>query len=509
VIVPETAAADQAGFPILGLLVFLPLIGGLILPVLPAEFARRAAIMVAILELGLAVLVVALFRPDVAGMQLVERVDWMPSAGIGYHVGVDGISVLFIPIVTLLTLAVLLSASSVLQAMTTPILSALLVLEATILGVFVAVDLVLFFIFWEVMLVPTYFLIRAAGIGRERQEVAARYVMYMLIGSAPLLVGIILLGINHQQVTGGSTGGRYSFDLIDLLAVPVSMDLQLVVLGLFAIAFAVKGPLVPFHGWLPATLLHGPAGLGVFLLGVKVGLYGFLRIGLPLVPDAAREFAWALAAVGLLGLLYGALIAIVQTNIRRMLAFAGISHVGLAALGISAMSPQGVQGALLLMVNLGLAASGLLLVSGFIYARMSTTDAAGLGTGLARSVPRLAIVCFILGLASIGVPGTSGFPGELLIMLGAFRAHGALGLIAVIGVVLSAVAFLAVFERTFLGPERRTVPPIPDLRPRELAVGVMLSVAVISVGIFPGPLLDRTRLAVDAFVERISEGASP
>ncbi|HEV8053288.1 MAG: NADH-quinone oxidoreductase subunit M [Chloroflexi bacterium] len=507
--VPETAAADQAGFPILSLLVFLPMIGGLILLLLPAGLARRAAIVLATLELGLSVLLVLLFRPEVPGMQLAERVAWVPSAGIGYHVGVDGISVLFIPIVCLLTLAVLLSASSALQAMTTLALSALLVLEATIVGVFVAVDLALFFIFWEAMLVPTYLLIRLSGIGRERQEVAARYVMYMLVGSAPLLIGIVLLGINHQQVTGGSAGGRYSFDVIDLLAVPVSMDLQLVVLGLFAFAFAVKGPLVPFHSWLPSTLLHGPAGLGVFLLGFKVGLYGFLRVGLPLVPDAAREFAWALAAVGLLGLLYGALIAIAQTNIRRMLAFAGISHVGLAALGISAMSAQGVQGALLLMVNLGLATTGLLLVSGFLYARMGTTDAGGLGTGLARSVPRLAIVCFILGLASIGVPGTSGFPGELLIMLGAFRAHGALGLMAVVGVVLSAMAFLAMFERTFLGPERRTVPPLPDLRPRELAVGVVLSVAVLLVGIFPGPLLDRTELAVDAFVQRINEGAVP
>jgi len=501
----EVPAAQQIGFPILSVLIFLPLAFAVFLNLIEDDnVARRAAFVGGALELLLAIVMVLNFIPGVSDIQFVERADWIPAAGVGYHLGVDGISVLFIPLSAFLTLMVMLTSWSSIRFRSKPYLSALLVLQAATIGIFASLDLFLFFVFWELILVPSYLLIRLWGIGTQRGYAALKYVMYMLAGSTPLLVGIVLLGINHQNATGA-----LSFDLVALLTVPVAPELQTVIFFLLAFGFAVKAPLFPFPTWVPTALMEGPVGMSVMLVGLKLGLYGLLRFVMPLLPEAASQWAWLMVGLGVIAVVYGALIALVQPNLRRLLAFASIGHVGLAVLGLFALNVQGIQGAVMLMLNLGLATTGLLFMAGFLHARTGSSELTALG-GVGRHVPLMATFFFIIGLAFIGVPGTSGFPGEFLILLGAFDANWVVATVAVLGVILNAALFLRYFERAFLGPVTRdAVRKLQDLRPREAIVAVTLGFLVLAIGIFPNPILSITQGSVQALAERLEQGSMP
>jgi NADH-quinone oxidoreductase subunit M len=503
VILQEVSAAQQIGFPILSVMIFLPLAMAFVLNLIEDErIARTMALVVAGLELLLALIVVVSFTPGVSDIQFAERIGWMAAAGVSYHLGVDGISVLFLPLTALLTLLVMVSSWSTTRFRPKPYLTALLVFEAVTIGIFTSLDLVLFFVFWELILVPSYILLRLWGIGPQREYAALKYVMYMMVGSAPLLMGIVLLGINHYHVAGS-----LSFDLAVLLRAPVAGEMQTVIFFLLAFGFAVKGPLFPFHTWLPRALMEGPLGMSVLLVGLKLGVYGMLRFAIPLVPEAASEWAWLMVVLGVIAVLYAALIALVQRNLRRLLAFASVGHVGLAIMGLFALNVQGLQGALMLMLNLGIATTGLLFLAGFLHARTGSSELSAFG-GLGRHVPLLATFFFIIGLAFIGVPGTSGFPGEFLILLGAFAAHGALAAIAVLGVILNAALFLWYYERAFLGPVTRdAVRGLRDLRPREVIAAATLAGLVLGIGLFPDPLLRMTSGSVQAVVERVEQGS--
>lgn len=503
-ILNEVSAAQQIGFPILSILIFLPVAWAILVNFIEDDrLARRVAVAGASLELLLAAIMTFNFNPGVSDIQFGERIDWMPGTGVGYHVGVDGISVLFVPLTAFLTLMVMLSSWSSVRFRPKPYLIALFALEATTIGIFTALDLVLFFVFWELILVPSYFLIRLWGIGPQRDYAALKYVMYMLAGSVPLLAGIVLLGLNAYDVQE-----TYSFDFPTLLTMAVPPERQTLIFFLLVLGFAVKGPVFPFHTWLSTALMEGPVGLSVMLVGLKLGIYGLLRFAIPLVPEAAQEWAWLMTVLGLIAILYGALIALVQPNLRRLLAFASVGHVGLALLGLFVLNVQGLQGALLLMINLGIATTGLLFLTGFLHARTGTSELAAFG-GVARQIPRLATFYFIIGLAFIGVPGTSGFPGEFLILLGAFRAHWAVAAIAVLGIILSAAFFLSSYERVFFGPVTRgTVRGLQDLRPREAIIAVAMGVLVLWIGLFPNPLLTMSRGSVQAVVERIEQGSA-
>ncbi|MBA3309877.1 MAG: NADH-quinone oxidoreductase subunit M [Nocardioidaceae bacterium] len=499
----EITAAEQVGFPILSTLVFLPTAIMVVLVFIRNELAlRRVALTGAVVVLALSLVLTATFRRGVTDFQFVEQLPWVESMGLSYHLAVDGVSILFVPLTALLVVIVMLSSWTSVRHQPKAYLMALLAFETAAIGVFTSVDLILFFVFWELILIPTYVLTKVWGDGPQRGHAALRYVLSMLLGSAALLVGFILLGVSYRSTAG--SGGALSFDLLVLMDATVSPGTQSAVFFLLAFAFALKAPLFPLHAWMPAILQQGPIGMAVLLGGLKMGVFGFLRFVMPLVPDAFAKWSWLIAGLGVAAVLYGALIALVQPDLRRLIAFASISHVGLAMLGLSSLNAAGLQGTLFLLVNLGLVSTAMLLVAGFVHQRVGSTDLSSLG-GLAQRAPALTTFALLASLGALALPGTSGFPGEFLILLGAFRAHGWLATIAVFTVILSAAYVLVFFERGFHGRVRSTiVAATVDLRPREAVSVCILGVAIVGFGFFPAALLDYSSASVDDLVNRLN-----
>lgn len=503
----EITAAEQVGFPILSTLVFLPVLTMIGVAFMRSERAvRRVALLGASVVLGLSLVLMVRFEGGTTDFQFAEQFPWVEAIGVSYHLAVDGVSLLFVPLTALLVVVVMLSSWSTVRHQPKAHLMAVLAFETAAIGVFTAVDLILFFVFWELMLVPTYVLIKVWGDGPARGRAAQRYVLSMLLGSGALLVGFVLLGVNQRSAPG--SGGMLSFDLLALMDSTVPIGTQTAVFFLLAFAFALKAPMFPFHSWMPATLMEGPIGVAVFLAGLKMGVFGFLRFVLPLTPEAFATWSWLIALLGVVAVLYAALIALVQVNLRRLLAFASISHVGLAMLGLSSLNAPGVQGALFLILNLGLVSTAMLVTAGFVHRRVGSTDAMALG-GLAQRAPALATFALIASLGAVGLPGTSGFPGEFLILLGAFRAHGWATAIAVTTVILAAAYVLVFFERAFHGRIRGTaVGAADDLRPREAIIAGVLGAAIVALGFFPRAVLDYSSASVDDLVDRLAPASA-
>ncbi len=501
------STADPIGFPILSALILLPLVWALVLPFLrEARTVRVVALAGAGLELVLASIVLAVLRPEDAGMQLVERAIWIPSLNVHYLLGIDGIAALFPPLTALLFCGVILASWTSIQTMPRLYFALLLALESFTMGVFCALDLVLFFLFWELTLVPIYFLISLWGIGPERRFAATKYTLFMLAGGVPLLFAILLLGFHHASAVGVPVPEGLSFDYLILLERPLPASWQTAVFLLLFFGFAVKAPLFPFHTWLPTVLREGPVALSAVLVGLKLGVFGILRFALPLAPTAAREYFWLMAALGGFGAIYGALVALRQANLRKLLAFSSVSHVGLVVVGLAAMNVQGVQGAIFQLVNFGVVAGGLMLLAGFLHHRLGTTDLASLG-GLAKPLPLLAAFFLLLGMASIGLPGTNGFVAELLILLGILQVSPGLAFVALGGVILSAAYFLGFYQRAFLGPVANPdLASTIDLRPRELLVAGVLGALVLAGGFFPHWVQNVTASAANAWVARLAVG---
>src|SRR5574341_593059 len=434
-----------SAFPILSCILFLPVAGAAVLWLFDDEdMVRTSALTIALVELALSLFVLLRFVPDSAAMQFAEHVRWIPALGISYHLGVDGISVLFVGLTAFLTVLIVLYSWDTVRHQLKGYFMALLALETTTMGIFVSIDLILFFVFWELMLIPSYFLIKLWGSGVDRQYAALKYVLYTLLGSVFMLVGFVLLDLNyHDWALSHGVEPPYSFDFLQLLTTPVSADRQVLIFWLIFLGLAFKAPIFPFHTWLPDALMEGPIGMAVILAGVKLGTYGFLRFSLPLLPEASKSkgVVTVVMVLALIAIVYGAIVALIQPDLRRLLAFSSISHLGFCVLGVFALNFQGLQGSLLTMINLGFSTAGLFFIAGFLYQRRQNTLLASFG-GLAKMVPLLATFFLIIGLASIGLPGTNGFVGEFLILLGAFRAHWAYGAIAVTGVILGAAYFL-------------------------------------------------------------------
>src|SRR5688500_15181069 len=437
-------------FPILTCLLFFPLVGAAVLWLFDDEdLIRTSALTITLVDLALAVFVLMRFVPDSPAMQFVEHVRWIPALGMSYHVAVDGISVLFVGLTAFLTVLVFIYSWDTIRYQTKLYMMALLALETTTMGVFVSLDLILFFVFWELMLIPSYFLIKLWGGGAERHYAALKYVLYTLLGSVFMLVGIALLDINyHNYATLHHMDQSYSFDLLELLAVPVPLNQQLLIFWLMFMGFAFKAPVFPFHTWLPDALVEGPIGMAVMLAGMKLGTYGFLRFTFPLLPDASKsEGVVAIVMVlALTAILYGAVVALVQSDFKRLLAFSSISHLGFVVVGLFALNFQGLQGSLLTMINLGFSTAGLFFMAGFLSTRQQSSHLSAFG-GFAKQVPLLATFLLLIGMASIGLPGTNGFVGEFLILLGAFKAKWWYGAVAVLGVIFGAAYFLWYYER--------------------------------------------------------------
>ncbi|HVF31908.1 MAG TPA: NADH-quinone oxidoreductase subunit M [Acidimicrobiales bacterium] len=497
--VDQVMAADQVGFPVLSVLVALPAIAAAVLAVFRG---RQAATAVAIGGAGataaLAAFVALRFSAGVPDVQFVERSR--PLLGVSWHLGVDGVNVLFVPLVALLGLLVVVYAYTARERDVHRFAIATLILEASTLGAFVALDLVVFWFFFVVELVPSWFLITRWGTGRDRRRAADEYVGYMAIGSLLMLAGIVVLGRNFAAATGEGV----SFELHRLLEVDVPANTQTFVFFLLFFGFAVKAPVFPFHSWLPKVLEHGPVvGMSVFLVGIKLGTYGLLRFVIPLLPDAATGWLWLMVALGTAGIVYGALLALGQTNLRRLLAFASLSHMGVVLLGLFSLNLDGFEGGLLQMVNLGIVGAGLFFIAGFLSTRVGPPELDSLG-GLVHHAPLMTGAFLIIALAGIGLPGTNGFNGEHLIMLGGYERHWVLALAAGLGVFLTAAYSLSYFQRGFMGDERSTVVDrVYDLTRSERGIVATLVVLIFWIGLGTGPFIQAMRPSLNELADRI------
>ena len=477
-------------FPLLSVCLVWPLLGAVLLTAVKSTlWAKRLALAVAIIELVLCVLVLQGFNPDYAGFQWQEDYLWIPGLNIHYQLGVDGISILFLPMTAWVTLMALLSGWNSVRHLHRFHLALLLMLEGVTIGVFTALDLTLFFLFWELTLPPIFFLIGLWGIGPARRYAAMKYTLYMLFGGVPLLFAIILLAINHATVSGGTVPQDLAFSLPVFLNTPIPTELQALIFGLLFLGFAVKAPLMPFHTWLPTVALEAPVQLTALLVGLKLGLYGIIRFAIPLVPVVAMQHRWLLAIIGAVTLVYAALIALQQTNLRSLLAYASISHVGLVLIGIVSFNLPGIQGAVMQLVNFSVVASSLMLIAGMIQQRLGSTDLLHLG-GLAKPMPRLTALFFLFALSSIGVPLTNGFPAEMLTFIGILQSFPALALVALFTAVIAAAYVLGFVRRALYGPIlHQAVAAVEDLRPRELGMLIVSAILALALGLYPAWLL--------------------
>jgi NADH-quinone oxidoreductase subunit M len=489
---------------VLDALLAVPLLGAGVVMVRPASQARGLALGVALVEFVLSAGLWWAFEPS-AAMQFVVSRPWIPGWGVTYQLGVDGIS-LFLVLLTTLTmpLAVLGSWNYITERLR-PYYALLLVLTTGMLGVFVALDLFVFYVFWEVMLIPMYFIIGVWG-GSRRLYAALKFFVYTFLGSLLMFVAILTIYI----VVGRGTG-VYSFAYDHLLRnIGEVRPWGLWLFGAFALAFAIKVPVFPFHTWLPDAHVEAPTAGSVILAGIllKMGTYGFLRFAVPFFPDVALHPAVATAVVTLavVGIVYGALVAMVQPDFKKLIAYSSVSHLGFVMLGIWALTLQSVQGAIIIMLNHGISTGALFFLAGMLYERRHSRDIAAFG-GIAKVTPMLAAVLTVVSLSSIGLPGTNGFVGEFLVLVGSFARYPWATAIATSGVIFAAAYLLWAIQRLLL--ERLDQPEnagLPDLSRRELAVLGPLLACIVWIGVYPAPILRRVEPAARALIAQVEQG---
>jgi len=488
-------------FPVLTTLIVLPVIGAVALLLIPprrSEVVLPVAVAASLVTLGASLWMLVEFETGVAGFQFVERSSWYQPWGVGWHVGIDGISLLLV-VLTALLFPISLAASGGVKYRVREYAVAMLLLEAGIIGVFLTLDLLVFFVFWEVMLVPMYFIIGIWG-GERRVHAAVKFFLFTALGSAVMFAGILFLGF-----LGGD--GSPTFDFVELLGADLSRTAQFWLFGAFGLSFAIKVPLFPFHTWLPDAHVEAPTAGSVILAGVllKLGAYGLIRFNLSLFPEASVDLMPVLAVLAVIGILYGAIVAIVQSDIKRLVAYSSVSHLGFVVLGVFALTTQGLQGGVLQMVNHGLTTGALFLLVGMIYERRHTREISQFG-GLASVMPVYAGVFLFIAFASIGLPGLNGFVGEFFILVGSFLSLPVYAVLAAFGVVLAAVYLLWAYQRVFTGPI--TVPEnsgLHDLRVGEVLILAPIIALVLFLGIYPKPALDRIEPSVDAVLQRIEQ----
>ena len=481
--------------PLLSLLVFMPLAAVPLLWLLPARAVRHVVAMAMLLTLSLSVAVLFAYDPAGERFQMIERQPWISSLNVHYLLAVDGLSVLFFPATALLFLGSLVAGWNRVELAPRQHYSLLLLLQTANLGIFASFDTILFFFFWELTLLPLYFLLARWGATANSAAVAGRYFLIMLAGGIPLLLAFVMLAASQPVPT---------FDLMALLAMPLPHSTQLAVFLLCLVGFGIKVPLVPLHTWLPQFALAAPGSITALLVGLKLGAFGLIRFAIPLAPDVVQDMHWLLAGLGTVTLLYGAVGILGQSNLRVGMAYASICHVGLALLGLASLTASGVQGAVSLLLSFSVATGGCFLLLEFLRQRTGSTDINALG-GAAKSMPLLASGFLICGLAGVGMPGTSSFPGEFLLILAALESHTGAGMAALFGLSIAAGAFLALYRKAFFGPVvRAEVAQAEDLRPREWAVLVALIAMVVLIGIYPGPWIDLVRPAAEAWAAGIA-----
>jgi len=489
---------------LLTVLTFFPMVGILAILLLKPlkresdNLIRQVAIATAALTFIISAIVLIQFNPDQATLQLIDKVEWIPTLGITYFLAVDGMSILFIMLTSFITLLAIIASWSQIQSQVKQYYIFMLMLEIGMTGVFLAQDLFLFYIFWEFTLIPMYFLIGIWG-GERRVYASIKFFLYTMAGSLLMLLAILYLGLN---------GGTFSVpELIAGNDAFAAANVQRLLFLGFAVAFAIKVPIFPFHSWLPDAHTEAPTAGSIILAGIllKMGTYGFIRFNLPLFPEASSYFAPLIAVLAIIGIIYGAIVSFAQTDVKRLVAYSSVSHLGFVMLGIFSLNAAGVEGAILQGVNHGLSTGALFFLVGILYEQRHTRAMSAFG-GIWRAIPLFTALSLIVILSSMGLPGLNGFVGEFTILLGSMGAES-LGsnawiytAFAASGVILAAVYLLWMFQRVFMGPlDKPENKGLRDVNRRELVVFLAFLLFIVWIGIYPNPYFE----VMDASVERL------
>ncbi len=501
---------------LLSVVTFLPALGAIVLAFFPRErsaWSRWFAFLVAGATFAVSLVLYVRFDALMPDYQFVERLSWMPSFGISYHLGIDGISLLLVLLTTFLSPLALLSSWRAVEERVKEFSISMLLLETGMLGVFVSLDLFLFYIFWEAMLIPMYLIIGVWG-GPARIYAAIKFILYTLTGSVLMLVGILALYFQH-----GAATGTYTFDLPFLARYVAPPGYQGWLFLAFGVAFAIKVPMFPFHTWLPDAHVEAPTAGSVILAGVllKMGTYGFLRFCLPLFPQASLRFAPWIFLLALIGIVYGAWVSMVQPDLKKLVAYSSVSHLGFVMLGLFTLTPQGIVGGIIQMVSHGLSTGALFLLVGILYERRHTRLIADFG-GLWKAIPAFSVLLMIVALSSLGLPGLNGFVGEFLILVGAFAwastpAAGPVAyvvpVVATSGIVFAAVYLLWMYQRVcFGGITSEANRRLPDLTGREWAVLLPVLLFILWIGVYPRPFTGMTEASVQALIAQTQAKAA-
>jgi NADH-quinone oxidoreductase subunit M len=497
----DSVIFNNLDYSILSWTVFLPLIGAVIVLFMRSAGAIRIlSLLTTILTFLISLPILGKFDKSTFRMQFVEFREWIPAWGINYFIGIDGISILFIFLTTVLSVLCVLVSWKAIETKVKEFHIALLVMETGMLGVFVSLDFFLFYLFWEAMLIPMFLLIGVWG-GQNRVYAAIKFFLYTLVGSVLMLVGIVVL-----YFAGGNT-----LDILVLSSVQYPFKLQFWLFLAFFAAFAVKVPMFPVHTWLPDAHTEAPTAGSVILAGVliKMGAYGFLRFSIPMLPDATKYFAGPILVLSIIAIIYGALVCFAQKDFKRLIAYSSVSHMGFVTLGLFAFNTQGVEGGILQMLNHGIITGAMFLMIGIIYERTHTRVIADYG-GFAKLVPWYAGFFIVLTLASVGLPGTNGFIGEFLIIFGAFKAKKILGVLAATGIILGAGYMLWLYQRIFFetaNPDYESTGghPVRDLDRREVMVLLPLIVLVFWIGFYPNVFLEYMHASVEHLIDSMNQ----
>ena len=479
------------------------------------DFTRRLALGVMVVQFVLTAWLYARFDNSVAGLQFETRLPWIADWGVYYQIGLDGYNVLLVMLTAFLGPLVVAGAFSAIDKDVKLFYAMVFLIQFAMMGTFVAQDLFLFYVFWEAMLIPMFLLIGIWG-GERRIYATLKFVLYTAFGSILMLAAVIYLVYSLQATTGVT-----SFAFADLVEARLPLDVQSVLLAAFALSFAIKVPMVPLHTWLPDAHVEAPTAGSVILAAVllKMGTYGFMKLGFPLFPDATRLFTPVLMSLAVISIVYGACLALVQDDIKKIIAYSSISHLGYVMLGLLSLELIGIQGAVIQMVSHGLVAGGLFLMVGMVYERCHTRELGAYG-GLAKLLPVYSVFFMILTLASVGLPSTSGFTGEFLVLLGAFKAAWpqfqagqslplVLAVAAVSGVVLGALYMLRFALGFLYGAGKAPHQPLADLGVREKTILGLIVVAVFALGLFPDEPMRKTELAAKAYQQLVSTPRLP
>ncbi|MBE2270317.1 MAG: NADH-quinone oxidoreductase subunit M [Anaerolinea sp.] len=506
---------EATGFSLITLVLFLPMVGFTILLFLREEQAneiRWTALGVSIVTFVASLLLWAGFDPNVAGLQMVQKADWLPTYNISYYVGIDGLSLLLVILTTFIMPLAILSSfrAHVLHERGRQKLyyMFMMLLEWAMIGVFVAQDLVVFYIFWEVTLIPMYFLIGIWG-SERRVYAAVKFFLYTMAGSILMLLAILYVGLQAEtfalpDIIAGVQNGSIVFPGDGLFSTQSFLFLG------FLIAFAIKVPIWPLHSWLPDAHVQAPTAGSVILAGVllKMGTYGIVRFCLPMFPDASVQWAPIIGALAVIGIIYGAWVSYAQTDVKKLVAYSSVSHLGFVVLGIFALNAQGISGATLQMVNHGISTGGLFLLVGMLYERRHTKDINAFG-GIWKALPLFGGISLLVTLSSMGLPGLNGFIGEFTILLGAFGSD-VLGfwfaLFATLGVILAAVYMLYMFQKVYMGElDKKENAELEPLHWQEIAVMVPIIIAILLIGLQPAPFFQSMDASVNALVAQVRE----